>query len=120
MNGVVDRSGRALLDLRIGSTSDSEKINLAVWIDTAFTGELVIPRPTIERLGLVQSSAVAAGLADGTQVVLETYSCAIEWFDGYRMVEAVASDGQFPLLGIGLLQTCKLEVDYRLRTLRIN
>ena len=78
MNGEVDRSGRALLVLRVGSTDRAATIDLTVWVDTAFTGELVVPRPTVERLGLMQSSAVAAGLADGSEVVLETYSCVVE------------------------------------------
>lgn len=106
--------------LRVGSTSGSETIDLTVWVDTAFTGELVVPRQTVEQLGLIQSSAVAAGLADDTEVVLETFSCVIEWFGEQRMVEVVVNDGQFPLLGIGLLRDCKLEIDYRSRTVTID
>ena len=66
-----------------------------------------------------QSAAVMAGLADGTQVVLETYSCVVEWFDRERIVEVVENSGQFPLLGVGLLRDRRLEIDYRSRTLSI-
>jgi hypothetical protein len=64
----------------------------------------------------VQSSAVLAGLADGTSAVLDTFTCAIEWFDNARLIEVIESDGQFPLLGVGLLKETKVEIDYRLRT----
>ena len=60
-----------------------------------------------------QSAAVAAGLADGTQVVLESYSCLIDWFGEWRMVEVIKNEGQFPSLGVGLLHDRRLEVAYR-------
>jgi clan AA aspartic protease len=88
-------------------------------VDTAFTGELVLPRLEIERLGLPQSSAITAGLADGNQVLLETFSCLLEWFDEERQVEVVESSGQLPLLGVGLLRRHRLEIDYRLQTMVI-
>ena len=119
MNGEVDNSGRALVALRLRPSVDADAIQLAAWVDTAFTGELVIPQATIERLGLRQSAAVMAGLADGTQVVLDTYSCIVDWFGQERVVEVVENDGEFPLLGIGLLRDRRLEIDYRSRTLSI-
>ena len=112
MNGSVDRSGRALLVLRVGSTNGGDTIDLTLRVDTAFTGELVVPRQTVERLGMMQSSAVTAGLADGSEVVLETYSCVIEWFGEQRMVEVVANDGQFPLLAYW--STARLQAGNRL------
>ena len=48
MNGNVDGSGRALIVLPVRSSEDAEPSELTVWIDTAFTGELVIPRERIE------------------------------------------------------------------------
>ena len=120
MNGEVDRSDRALVLLKLRPTKAAEFTELTAWVDTAFTGELVIPRHIIDPLQLPQSSAVMAGLADGTQVVLETFSCVVEWFGQDRRVEVVESDGQLPLLGIGLLRGRRVEIDYRLRTLAIN
>ena len=117
MNGLVDNRGRALLVLSVRATRSADPVDLTVWIDTAFTGELVIPRTTIESLGLPQSAAVMAGLADGTQVVLESYSCVIDWFGDLRLVEVIENDGQIPLLGVGLLSDRRLEVDYRNRSL---
>jgi clan AA aspartic protease len=119
VNGVVDNSGRAIVLLLVRASADADATRLAAWVDTAFTGDLVIPRETINRLALRQSAAVTAGLADGTQVVLETYSCLVEWFGGQRIVEVVENDGQVPLLGVGLLRDRRLEIDYRSRTVLI-
>jgi clan AA aspartic protease len=120
VDGKVDSSGRALVVLQVRSERDAKATDLTAWIDTAFTGELVIPHTTIRKLKLKQSAAVAAGLADGTQVVLETFTCIIDWFGHDRPVEVVENDGQFPLLGVGLLSDRRLEVDYPLRKLSIN
>jgi clan AA aspartic protease len=120
VNGEVDNAGRATILLSVRASSAAAPIRLTTWVDTAFTGELVLPRKIVEKLGLQQSAAVKAGLADGTQVVLETYECIVDWFGERRTIQAVANDGQIPLLGIGLLQGRKLEVDYRLRTVSID
>jgi clan AA aspartic protease len=120
VKGEIDQAGRALLNLAVRCTAGGEAVSLPVWLDTAFTGELVIPRAVIARLGLEQSGAVAAGLADGTQIVLETYSCLVEWFGENRAVEVVGNDGRFALLGIGMLRGRRVELDYRQRYLSID
>jgi hypothetical protein len=71
----------------------------------------------IERMGLQQSAAVMAGLADGTQVVMETFSCIVDWFGQQQRVEVVENEGQVALLGVGLPRDRRLEIDYRSRTL---
>jgi clan AA aspartic protease len=119
MNGYVDDAGRALLELRLQAATGSASTSLTVWIDTAFTGELVVPRTLIKSLGLSQSAAVMAGLADGSQVVLETFTCVLDWDGTPRIVEVIANDGQFPLLGVGLLQDRRLEVDYPKRIIEL-
>jgi clan AA aspartic protease len=98
---------------------DAESVELIVWVDTAFTGELAVPRVKIRQLGLHQSAAVLGSLADGREVVLETYSCLVSWFGQDRLVEAIASDGRFPLLGIGLLRDRRLAIDFPARTLSV-
>ena len=116
MNGEVDSSGRALLTLRVRTRSESPATEWTVWIDTAFTGQLVVPLRTIDQIGLRKSAAITAGLADGSSVVLETYSCLLDWFGEPQMAEVIASDGECPLLGVELLLGHRLEVDYRSRT----
>jgi hypothetical protein len=54
-----------------------------------------------------------------TQVVLETSSCIVDWFGQELAVDVVENDGQFPLLGVGLLLHRRLEVDYPLNPWQI-
>ena len=112
MNGLVDEFGRALLNLKIRSNAEAESVGIVAWIDTAFNGELVIPRSTIETANLQQSAGIRARLADGNEVTMESFTCLLDWFGGMRMVEVIANDGQTPLLGIGLLIGRRLTVDY--------
>lgn len=73
----------------------------------------------VKKMGLLQSAAVQATLADGAIVVLETFECTLDWFGASRRVEVIANDGQLPLLGIGLLRDRTLTIDYRSRTVEI-
>src|SRR5207249_3580600 len=90
------------------------------WIDTGFTGELVLPRIRIDQLGLPLGPKVTAVLADGSQIELDTYTCNLNWFGTWKKIQVVANEGQFPLLGVGLLQQRELRVDYRTGTLSVD
>ncbi|MGE0607812.1 MAG: hypothetical protein AB7O62_12030 [Pirellulales bacterium] len=111
MIGKVDQSGRSLLSIVVRTAEGSAPLD--VWVDTGFTGELVLPRPLIDQLRLVKSGSVDAILADGSQIELSTFTCVIEWFGGERQLEVIANEGDFPLLGVGLLLGKELRVDYR-------
>jgi clan AA aspartic protease len=113
VNGIVDESMRALLDVSVAAAKDDQKQALTVWIDTAFNGGLAIPRQIVERLGLKQASTTQAILADGHAVDLETFTCHMEWFGRACRTQVVANDGEFPLLGTLLLADRKLTIDYK-------
>lgn len=119
MIGRIDASGRALLDVRSRRPVSHVETDVAVWIDTGFTGELVMPRPLIESLGLPLGPIVRAVLANGSSVELESFHCFLEWFGQWRSIEVVASAGEFPLLGVGLLMKQTLTVDYRAMILNL-
>ncbi len=112
MNGVVDEFGRAVVTLDVHGASGDEPRQMTAWIDTAFNGELVVPRGMIESMGFQQSAGIRARLADGNEVTLESYSCVLDWFGERKAVEVVANDGEMPLLGVGLLLGHRLTVDY--------
>ena len=119
MNGVVDEFGRALLTLSIRANQDTEPTNIQAWIDTAFNGELVMPRRIIEAGQLEQTAGIEATLADGNPVMLESFTCFLDWFGDDRAIEVIANDGEYPLLGIGLLVGHRLVVDYTQMTVTI-
>ncbi len=93
---------------------------LAAWVDTGFTGELVLPQDTIATLGFPRSAVVKAELGDGSETVLDVYTCLISWFGRMQQIEVIAANtGKLPLLGVGLLQGHTLTIDYASRTLTI-
>jgi len=119
MNGHVDPFGRALMSIRLKHPVEDVEIEVEAWIDTAFSGELVLPQPFVTRLNLPAGPAIDAVLADGNATSLPSLSCLIYWFDEWKEIEVIASNAQFPLLGVGLLLDHQLLVDYRARTVTI-
>ncbi len=119
MTGTVDSSGRALLRVRLQHPQSAAVVEMDVWIDTGFTGDLVIPQQQIAALGLPLGPAVKAILADGSQIDLDTYHCLVDWFGAWQGIEAVANQGQFPLLGIGLLLGRELQVNYQTKVVNL-
>lgn len=112
MNGYVDDSHRALINVSISSKFNGEYREVTVWIDTAFDGHLVFSRNLIEEFGLESLVETEAILADGSTVSLETFVCFVEWFGERIAVQVIANEGKLPLLGTGLLEGRKLSIDY--------
>ena len=112
MKGIVDQAGRAILEIQLRSNSSHPFRTISVWIDTGFTGDLVLPQKTIDELGLNPSGTVDGVLADGSQTILTMYHCEIDWFGRMRSLEVIANSGTTPLLGVGLLLAKELIVDY--------
>lgn len=113
MNGHVDSTGRALVTVSVRPSGAATIRELSVWIDTGFNGDLVLPQQQIDDLVLPHSGTVKAILADGSEVALKTYACLINWFGEQRDLEVVANDGEYPLLGVGLLLGHDLHISYR-------
>lgn len=117
MKGLVDLNGRALLTVEVRAAQDAPALPLEAWIDTGFTGELVMPRAQIQRLNLKRGLIVQAVLGDGRKSRMDSFAAWIDWFGELREVEVIASEDQSTLLGVGLMLNHRLVVDYR--TLRL-
>ena len=113
MNGAVDVKGRAMLPVNVRAFADGPDQPLETWVDTGFTGELVLPRAEIDRLRLPRGMMVDAVLGNGRVTRLDTFVAWIDWFGDLREVEVVASEEHSTLLGVGLLLGHRLVVDYR-------
>jgi len=113
MNGQVDKFGRALVTVSIRPSDVAAAHDVEVWIDTGFNGDLVLPQQLIDDLELPPSGTLKAMLADGSEVALRRYACWIDWFGTERELEVVANDGEYPLLGVGLLVGYDLHISYR-------
>ena len=112
MNGHVDDSLRALLEVHVGKTQSIQATEITVWIDRAFDGFLVFSKSLIDRLDLNQEATAEAILADGSCVVLESYICYVNWFDEVVAAQVIANDGKIPLIGTEFLANHQLFVDY--------
>lgn len=119
MIGRVDNSGRSLLEVDLRPSAGAAGSVTDVWVDTGFTGDLVLPKSVIDELTLTKSGSVDAVLADGSQVELNTYTCFLEWFGAERRIEVIANDGDYPLLGVGLLISLELHIDYHKRRMTL-
>lgn len=79
MNGRVDSAGRALVRISVKPSATATAVEIEAWVDTGFTGELVLPQERIVALSLPLSAVVRVELGDGSETVLNTYTCLIEW-----------------------------------------
>lgn len=113
MNGRVDSHGRALITVAVRSPENGNSRNLQAWIDTGFTGDLVLSQERVAELALPLCGTLKATLADGSAVVLERFTCLISWFGEERELEVISNGGEFPLLGVGLLVGRNLHVSYQ-------
>jgi clan AA aspartic protease len=120
MIGSIDEYGRALLSVRIAADPRSQPAVIEAWIDTGFTGDLVVPQKVVDSLALLQSGTVDAVLADGSQIEVKTYTCHVNWFGEERRLEVVSNDGDFPLLGVGLLLGLELRANYHTMSLELS
>jgi len=78
-----------------------------------------MPRRIIEAAQLEQTAGIEARLADGNAVTLESFTCILDWFGKDRAIEVIANEGEYPLLGIGLLVGHRLVVDYTQLTITL-
>jgi clan AA aspartic protease len=120
MNGIVDGGGRALLDIELRRAGAVAQFVISAWIDTGFTGDLVLSQKLVDLLALSPSGSVDAILADGSVVPMYTYSCVIYWFGRSQQMEVVANDGEYALLGVGLLNDRELFINYGTKLLTLN
>src|SRR5690606_21600235 len=116
MTGTVDSYVRALLSVEVATDESAAAEVLDVWVDTGFTGDLVIPQTEIDRMGLQKCGTIEGVLADGTTGRFRKYACWVEWFNERKLVEAVANDGDYPLLDVGLPVGHDLHVSYSAMT----
>ena len=113
MRGHIDLQGRALLTIPVSCSPDGPESAIEVWVDTGFTGDLVLPNNRIQELGLRESSVVQTAMADGREISLDSFVAWVDWFGEPEEVEVIASSGQNVLLGVRLLLGHRLVVDYR-------
>jgi predicted aspartyl protease len=80
------------------------------FIDTGYTGDLMLPRQLVIELDLTLRGIQDAILGDGSLKMFEMYAGAVIWDEQVRRIEVNASETE-TLVGMGLLEDYKLEIE---------
>mgnify|MGYP001583570276 CR=1 FL=1 len=109
MLGRVNDRLEAVIAAEVGSPSGaSQPVDLIV--DTGFNGHLALPRNLIAVLGLPFVGAADATVADGRQIPVDLFACAITWDGRPREVIAVHAEGG-ALAGMSLIEGHRLSIE---------
>jgi clan AA aspartic protease len=89
---------------------ENRKIAIDAVIDTGFNGDLILPLEAISELGLKLQGYQKAILGDGKTSQFQVYAAAVIWDGSKKLVEVNAASSGV-LIGMGLLEGYKLEVN---------
>jgi clan AA aspartic protease len=109
MFGRVNQNREAILKLVIIG-EENRKVAVDAVIDTGFNGDLILPLAAISELGLKLQGYQKAILGDGKTSQFQVYAATIIW-DGSRKLVEVNAASSGVLIGMGLLDGYKLEVN---------
>lgn len=105
----MNRQREAVLKLLIIGDRD-RKVAVDAVVDTGFNDDLILPIETVLELDLVPQGYQKATLGDGTISQFCVYAGTVIW-DGVRRLVEVNSATTGVLIGMGLLEGYKLEVN---------
>ncbi len=109
MSGRVNQHREAVLKLVIIG-DQSKKIAVDAVVDTGFNGDLILPIEMVLELDLSPQGYQKATLGDGTISQFRVYTGTVIWDGSKRLVEVNAATSGV-LIGMGLLEGYKLEVN---------
>jgi clan AA aspartic protease len=110
MTGVV-RQREARIKLRLIGPRGQRVIVEAV-IDTGYTGWLTLPSDLIATLELPWTDVTPVILADGNEAVFDVFDASVVWNRRKLAIKVDQADAT-PLLGMALMEGCKLSIDVR-------
>jgi clan AA aspartic protease len=109
--GTVNANREAVIQIAVFGRDRVPKSIRAV-IDTGYTGDLMLPKYLVESLGLTVQGRQPAMLGDGTVKIFRMYAGSIIWDGQTRRIEINSSESE-ALVGMGLLEDYKLEIEAR-------
>lgn len=104
----IDR--KIILPVRFLLSTDTI-LSIEFVVDTGFNGYLTLPTGAVGAMNLPLFSTTITILADGTHAEIPTHVATIDWHDRELSVPVLAM-GTKPLLGMGLLDRCRLVVEF--------
>ena len=109
-NPRLDAQGLARVTIGVHGPAGSEDVEFIV--DTGFTGALQLSQTIANRLGLARRALRAVLLADGQLQTVPVYRAEVECLGGRQSVEVLVGRGTLAILGLKLLASHRLVLDY--------
>lgn len=108
IHGTVTRREAVVPVVVQGTPGDGLTVQAVV--DTGFDGDLVLPGSVVQSLALEYRHEVTAAVGDNRRVTFATFRATVRWLGMERGVLVLQSEGG-PLLGMSLLNGCRLTID---------
>ena len=109
MFGRVNQRREAIVNLVVIGSKNS-KLAVEAVIDTGFNGDVILPMDLVIALDLKLQGYQKARLGDGTITKFPIYIGTVIW-DGQKQLVEVNAATTGTLIGMGLLEGYKLEID---------
>jgi len=108
ITGYVNRAREPVVELSlVGSGNPIEAI-----VDTGFTGALLISQAVADQAQLQIRATEYFTLADGSTATALIARGSVIWFDRERTVDILVAEASDVLLGVELLEGCRLVIDF--------
>lgn len=109
MEGLVANGLEAVLEVQlIGRHGQIEVVPTVV--DTGFTSDLTLPPSAMRDMNFLQLTTTRVTLADGSTVEAPVFEGLVKWFGQEKVIRVLQTDSE-ALLGMGLMQDCRLTMD---------
>ena len=90
-------------------------------IDTGFSGSLYVPEDKIADWNLLFITSAPMVLANQSVVIADVFEATVVWFSGQHRIPVIAGpSGCDSLVGMELLEGCRIELDRVLGEVRID
>ena len=110
VTGYVDRLRQPRIKLTVKGNRQSARIEPVV--DTGFNGALSLPVAIAIPLGLELYGRIPVELADGLMKNELVFLGSVIWRGQERLIKIFLTESKAALIGSGLLQGQKLDIDY--------
>ena len=111
ISGAVNLMRQATVTVTVLDSNDEPRTTEAR-IDTGFSGDLTLPKASIEQLGLrMVTRASNYRVGSGAMAAFNAYEGTIRWHSGIRQITVLESE-IFPVVGVGLLWENRLSIDF--------
>jgi clan AA aspartic protease len=119
ITGRVDDNIHPLVPVLIRHPYTRATRTWEAWIDTGFTASLILTPEQAADLNLPRLTSTEAAIADGSKVLMDSVLCEIDWLGKTYIVHALVTPGKSAMVGLNLIDDCRLTIDFPARTVEI-